>query len=459
MAIILQPYLFSWKEIEAASDLDRLRLVLDSLPDESLVSYFEIRRANGRDDYPIRAVWNAVIAGIIFDHSSIASLRRELLRNGELRWLCGFDPGRGAKAVPTKDAFSRFISLLLVHDYLLDELFHALLEKLGQMLPDLGEKLAVDSKAIESFAKPIRIEDNDKEPDGRRDVDADWGVKTYQGQRDDGNTWEKIKSWYGYKLHLIVDSIYELPLGYLVTKASTNDNPTLLPLLQTLKQRHPDLVERAKECSADKGYDSTANNTGLYDDYGIKPVIDIRNMWKEDKDTSRPLYPDKADVFTYDESGQIYCHCPTERRDESEKRDMVFVGFEKGRNTLKYRCPAAYYGLDCIGRTACEENSGVGVYGRSIRVPIKTDRRIFTPIARHTPKWQKAYAQRTAVERVNSRVDQLLGFEHHNIRGQKKMQVRLSMALVVMLAMALGRIRIGQKDKFRSLVAPVEKAA
>ena len=219
------------------------------------------------------------------------------------------------------------------------------------------------------------------------------------------------------------------------------------------------MLQNAEECSADKGYDSADNNAGLYDDYGVKPVIDIRHMWKEEKGTSRPLYPDKADVFTYDESGRIYCHCPTERRGQSEIREMVFVGFEKGRDTLKYRCPAAYYGFDCIGRTACEGNAGVGVYGRSIRVPIKTDRRIFTPIARHTTKWKKAYARRTAVERVNSRVDQLLGFEHHNIRGHKKMKVRLSLALVVMLAMALGRLRIGQTDKLRSFIAPVEKAA
>ena len=35
MAIIPQPNLFSWKEIEADSDLNRLRLVLSVLPEES----------------------------------------------------------------------------------------------------------------------------------------------------------------------------------------------------------------------------------------------------------------------------------------------------------------------------------------------------------------------------------------------------------------------------------------
>ena len=86
-------------------------------------------------------------------------------------------------------------------------------------------------------------------------------------------------------------------------------------------------------------------------------------------------------------------------------------------------------------------------------------RRIFTPIARPTDKWQKAYNLRTSVERVNGRIDQVLGFEHHTIRGKDKMEMRVTLALVVMLAMALGRIRIGQRDKMRSLVSPIERAA
>jgi len=53
----------------------------------------------------------------------------------------------------------------------------------------------------------------------------------------------------------------------------------------------------------------------------------------------------------------------------------------------------------------------------------------------------------------------MLGFEHHTIRGKAKMEMRLTLALVVMLAMALGRIQIGQADKMRSLVAPIEPAA
>jgi len=454
-----QPFLFSWKEIDEASDLDRLRLVLSTLPDESLVSYLEQRRGRGRNDYPIRPIWNAVIAGIVFQHPSAAALLREVRRNGELRQLCGFNPFGGEKSAPSDDAMERFLKLLVEHGGMLTDMFHQLIDELKKELPDLGMKTAVDSKAIPSFGNPVRDEEKLKNSDGRRDTDADWGKKTYRGETTEGSPWVKVKSWFGYKLHLLVDSLYELPLGYQVTKASTNDNPTLLPLVRECKQRHPDLMARAQECAADKGYDSADNNRDLYDNYGIYPIIDMRKMWKEEKKKSRPLIENKADVFTYDESGQVYCHCPTERTSQSEKRGLVFVGFEKGRDTLKYRCPAVYYGFECIGQQECERNTKVASYGRTVRVSLNRDRRIFTPIARHTYKWQKAYARRTAVERVNSRIDQVLGFEHHNIRGQKKMKVRLSLALVVMLSMAAGRIQMGQYDTLRSLTAPVEAAA
>lgn len=54
--------------------------------------------------------------------------------------------------------------------------------------------------------------------------------------------------------------------------------------------------------------------------------------------------------------------------------------------------------------------------------------------------------------RVNSRLDESFGFEKHYIRGLKKMKIKCGMALCVMLAMAVGRIKENQADKMRSLV-------
>jgi len=92
MAFMPSRSLFSWKNVESKSNLDRLSLVLEALPDESLMEKLESRRGKGRDDYPVRAIWNSILAGVVFQHESMESLRREISRNGQLRDLCGFDP-------------------------------------------------------------------------------------------------------------------------------------------------------------------------------------------------------------------------------------------------------------------------------------------------------------------------------------------------------------------------------
>ncbi|MGC5376551.1 hypothetical protein ACPXAO_23895, partial [Salmonella enterica] len=83
-AIIPQMSLFSWTDLDELGDLDRLRLVIEYLPDEKLMKTLESQRKNGRNDYPIRAVWNTILAGVVFEHKSTESLRRELKRNAQL---------------------------------------------------------------------------------------------------------------------------------------------------------------------------------------------------------------------------------------------------------------------------------------------------------------------------------------------------------------------------------------
>jgi hypothetical protein len=55
------------------------------MPDEGLMRIVEEERDKGRDDYPVRAVWNSVLAGVVYEHQSVQSLRRELKRNGQVR--------------------------------------------------------------------------------------------------------------------------------------------------------------------------------------------------------------------------------------------------------------------------------------------------------------------------------------------------------------------------------------
>ena len=446
MAKLLVTYLFKWQDVEAKSDLERLRLVLEHLADEALMKKLEAHRDRGRDDYPIRPVWNSVLAGIVYQHESVESLRRELMRNGELREGCGFDPHKGSAAVPPSCGYTRFLKLLIGFKSEIDAMFDTLVDTLKGLLPELGFSVAVDSKGVSSAGRPTK----ETEEDGRRDTDADWGKKTYRGQREDGTLWEKVVKWFGYKIHLIVDTTYEMPIGYRVTRASESDTKQLLPMVKEVKQKHPQIYKDMDRLAAEKGYDSEENCRHLYDEHGIKPVIDIRCMWR-DKET-KLIDARHADNIVYDEVGAVYCLCP----ETLEQRPMAYGGFEDDRMALKYVCPMKAYGLTCQGSAQC-----VHAMKRE-RVSLEIDRRIFTPIARSSYAREREYKKRTAVERVNSRFDVSFGFEKHFIRGHKKMEIRVGLALCVMLAMAVGRIKEQQIELMRSLVktpAPLDKAA
>jgi hypothetical protein len=447
MASLPQSELFSWGQVEASSDLKRLELMLSAIPDEPLMQVLEQERKGRRDDYPMRAVWNSLLAGVVFQHPSIEALRRELLRNAELRQACGFNVLKGDLAVPPKYVYTRFFKRLYRHRQAVDEMFEVLVERLRELLPDFGRHLAIDSKAIASHSK------GKKKSEKSSDADADWGVKSYRGTREDGTAWEKVKSWFGYKVHLIVDADYELPVAYDVTRASQSDQTHLRPMMERFKKKHSQLVKQARTLAADKGYDSEDNLKELWDEYGIKPVVDITHKWKEDPQAPRALDPERVDTLFYNQDGHVLCR-PLDTQQESKNYvAMAFEGFEESRQSLKYRCPAKALGITCTQQEICNDGQHTE-HGRIVRIPLGKDRRLFTPLARGTYAWEREYKKRTSVERVNSRLDVSFGFERHFIRGRKKMEVRMGLALVVMLAMAVGWIEAGEKEKMRSLVQP-----
>ena len=90
---------------------------------------------------------------------------------------------------------------------------------------------------------------------------------------------------------------------------------------------------------------------------------------------------------------------------------------------------------------------------KQIRIPLKTDRRIFTPAARSSAKWEKLYNKRSAIERVNSRIDNMFGFEKHTIRGLKNMNTRVTLALILMLTLAVRKTVEKKPDEVRRFLS------
>ena len=489
MAKISVPFLLSWDSIAARTDLDRFFLVRDNLPDEQIIRYLEVMRKNGRNDYPILPMWNALIAGIVFQHQSIEHLIRELSRNPSLLEACGFNPvpvqkkpkatldynegeqrtkivwlkpGDPVYKVPDSWNFSRFLKNVIELEECLGMISNLSVLLRGQLmeeLPEFGLHLGYDGKAIQSHSTGQINQDTQQ----TSDPDADWGKHETRGiNSKTGKQWNKIKSWFGYNLHLIADVKYEIPVAFEITPASHSEQTTLKKLIHATFGQDPKLADRCRDFVADRGLDSAGIKKMLLDEYNIRPVIDTRQLWriernKPDFDPSkpiiRPLFPGRNDTIFFTEKGNVHCVCPATKT----LRPLIFQGFEADRKTQKFRCPAAANDVECSGQKLCHTAGGVhpGPFGRIVRVPIDKDRRIFMPTPHGTKSWEQAYNRRSSLERINNRIDNSFGFEVHFIRSKAKMKTRVGLALAVMMAMALGHVREQREDQMRSLVKPI----
>lgn len=436
MAIIPQTSLFEWSDYESAEDLDRLDLILTTIPDEPLMEKLERDRgSSGVDKYPIRAIWNSLIAGVVYEHDTIESLRRELKRNPLLRQRCGFNVFHGLTAVPSSGSYSRFVNKLLNYEDEVGKIFQTLVDACFESLDGFGENLGIDGKALSSFS----VKKGSNPEDRRGDHDANWGKHVTRTEDSAGKVHEKTKSWFGYTLHLIADTTYELPVSFTVLPASHNEMPVAHKLIDRMAERNREILQRCAYFSADRGYDDTKLHKKLWDEYQIKPIIDIRRSWKDGEETR--AFGD-TDGVVYDNKGNVFCISP----DYGDRKTMAGRGFEKDRDALKYSCPAIHYGVECRDKEHC-------TISKQVRIPLCEDRRIFTPVARSSYKWDKLYNGRTAVERVNSRIDKMFGFENHTIRGLKKMNFRVTFAFIMMLSFAVGKVAENRESELRRFLS------
>ena len=330
-------------------------------------------------------------------------------RDRETRTVCGFSKD----TIPGDDVLGRFLNKLARHEELLEECFAGLVEQLRQLLPEFGAKLAVDSTDIKARANGYRRSPSD--------TDARWGAKgasrpekeTKKGKEQD------LYWWFGYKLHLVEDALYELPLSFVVTPANESDTKQMKVLLD---KAVPDYTEAKPEAViADKGYDSQENYRLVITEYRAAPIIPIRE--REDMQM-----PDICNA-----KGTPVCSCGLK---------MAFWG--RDGNYLKYRCPQAVGKGVCLSRFCCTSSP----YGYVLKLPIMEDPRRHPPVPRESKKWKRLYQLRSAVERVNSRVKELLGLRRITVRGIAKVTVRTSLSLLVMLAAALS---MTQRQRLKEL--------
>ena len=418
MKIIPQITIFDYSEIEILGDLERCKLLIENVSDEKIVNELKKIRGKGRNDYPIIPVWNSLLIMPLLECSTIEQLRRELSRNRDLRKLCGFNDydyvfGKN-KLVPPPKTYTNMLKNLKKIEPLLKECFYELREFMYDNLKDFGKNVGEDGKIFLSKAKGPNI--NGDIEDERCDMDADYTMKeTYYKDVKTGETKIKKKTYFGYRYHLLADVNYELPIEYTVTKASALEKEELIKHIEMLDIKLRDKIEIL---TADKGYDDKKIIKYLKEN-NIKAVIDIRNMWKSGETTKQ--YKNTDIVYTYDGKVSIV-------NDKGKIERLKYLGYDKIRNTLRYGQGERVYSID-----------------------ISYDERIFTTIARDSKKWKRYYKKRTALERINGRLDRDFNLENNKVRGIKKARVIVDIMMIGMLAMAKGHIQNKQEEKIRKL--------
>lgn len=409
---IIQTPLFDFEAFIAKKDNDRLAMVLEAIPAEGLLSALEKEHWTGRKGYSVRGMWSALIAGVLKQANSLADVVRLLERDKDTRLVCGFSQDN----IPSHDALSRFLKKLAEHEDLLEKCFSELVKEARGNLPEFGDKLAVDSTDIKAYANGHR-----KIPS---DPDARWGAKgaSHHGAPAKDKQRETYY-WFGYKLHLVVDALYELPVSFKLTAANESDITQMESLLKKAGADQPE--SRPEAVIADKGYDSQDNNQFIFEKCHSAPIIPIRERAGEQ-------LPDICNA-----KGTPLCSC-----------GLAMAYWGRDGNYLKYRCPEVVGKAVCSSRFKCTASS----YGYVLKLPIADDPRRHPPIPRESQKWQRLYKLRSSVERVNSRIKELLGLGAITLRGKAKVAVKALLSLLVMLAAAVAMAYRNRFAEMRVLV-------
>jgi hypothetical protein len=413
--IISQVTFADYSEIEVLGDLERLRLALEGMEDEAFMKRLEAQRGKGRNDYPVRVLWNLVIAMKVFGHRTVASFRRELARNSQLRKVCGLeDFGRKRHLVPPARVFTGYFKLLAGEQTYVEQMFAGIVEELCAWLPEFGKDTAGDGKYLDSYTKHPAKEANPNAGE-RAEHDAAWSVKEYHYVDKKGEKKVKKEYHYALKANIICDVKSELPMAYNVLAANCEEKAAMTDLIEDM----PDALKaRIHTLALDKGYDAAAMIQRIKS-AGIIPIVDIRNCWKDGELTRQ--YKDTDTVYDY--QGNVFFV-----DGNGKQHKMAYEGYDCQKKCLRY-----------------------SYKGKIQKIYTSYDERVFLPVARDSIKFKRLYKGRTAVERLNGRVDRDYMFEDHCIRGLKKMRLMVSLTLLIMNAMALGKIRRGMTTHLAAL--------
>ena len=386
-----------------------LRTILDRIGDRELLAALQPPYITGRPPYPARALWRAYVVSFVLNLAHTNALIRRLGDETILRELCGFGDD-----LPHRTTFNRFIQRLSHHAGLVETALVGVTNHLKEWLPGLGDEVAIDSTAVRTHSNPNRKTISDPE--------AKWGVKNSAKAKEGGTEY-----FFGFKVHMVADATYGIPLAQVVTAGNRNDSPVLPDVMKQAEAMYDWWKPRV--AIADRGYDSSANHNWL-DARGVIPVIHIRQ-------TSHTK--DKLHDGIYTKEGVPTCLGGI---------PMEFVETDPATGHHHYICQEG--GCHLKGK-----KGGVIYCDSEVWENPSNNIRLFGKIRRDSPEWKDYYRKRQAIERVFKSLKESRRLERHCIRGLRRVTLHSLMSTLAFQATALVRILMGEAEHMRWMVRQV----
>ena len=389
-----------------------LAAVLDGLDMEPLLDAIGPPARTGRPGYLAGAMLRLVLSKYILGIRFNVELLDRLRTSRRFRSVCGL-PGK----VPSEPTLSKFTTRLMEFQPLLHECLGQATGELRDALAEvegaapLGEAVAVDSTAVETFANPNRTV--------IKDPDARWGVK-HSAKAKDG----KKEFFFGYKVHLIADANHGAPLDFIVTPGNDNDSPVLPRLLQQARETLPWFSP--KYVLGDRGYDAYTNFKEVAD-IGAAPIIHIRSVGKK-------APPDHG--FPSCKGWQTMEYVRT----DPETRNHLF------------RCPSEGCHLRADpSRKRRDEDELCGMELWVDPMADERDLRDLGLVIRGSDEWITLYKKRMTIERTYRSLKASRNLEGHRYRGMAKVTLHATLSILSYQATMLARVKTGDYGNLRQM--------
>ncbi len=385
-----------------------LSLVLDGIDLQPLLEALGPPAPTGRPGYPAKAMLRLVLAKYVLGIRFNLVLLDRARASPRLREVCGL-----TRAVPSEATFSKFTTRLIHHQDVLNEVLDTVTTQLRGSLPGdtppLGEAVAIDSTAVESWSNPNRTIVTDPE--------ARWGVK-HSARAKDGKT----EFFFGYRV-MVADANQGVPLDFFVTPGNAGDSPLLPHLLDQMRETLPWV--RPKVVIGDRGYDAKSNYAAVAR-HGAVPVIHIRN-------TGTGGHP-KRGIRT--KRGIPSCQ---------GWQTMEYVRTDPDTGHHLFRCPEGGCHLQRVA------SGGILDCRSEVWVQPEDDLREMGYIMRGSDEWVGHYAKRQAIERVFRSLKASRNLEGHYYRGLSKILLHTTLSVLSFQATALARCATGDFKNLRQM--------